>query len=207
MNDKIKLEDASKRSTKEIFEEVKGRKIKDKVFGIGFPKTGTTTLAAALIELEYTATGGDIEHNARRSYLTLRYDAIINLWSIEKYQSLYIQYPKSKFILTVRDTKSWIDSYKSDFVWMGDLSPKKVVGNLKSFISHYPEESEIESNIAAYEQHNKEVETFFKDKKDRFLKVDICNSNIETWDILCKFLGILDIPDVPFPYYNKSKST
>src|SRR5688500_18482102 len=89
-----------------------------KIFGIGFHKTGTKSLAEALRILGYTVTGPNgvndpnIRHTARDMAFRLaeRFDAFQdNPWPL-LYRELDERYPKSKFVLTVRPTDAWITS-------------------------------------------------------------------------------------------------
>ena len=89
-----------------------------KVFGIGFHKTGTKTLAAALRTLGYRVTGPngatdpDIANNALEMCFSLvgQFDAFQdNPWPV-MYKTLDRAYPQSKFVLTVRPTDEWIAS-------------------------------------------------------------------------------------------------
>jgi hypothetical protein len=91
---------------------------KQKVFCIGFHKTGTKSLAEALTLLGYRVTGPngtkdpDIAKNVNDMAYRLveQYDAFQdNPWPII-YQALDQHYPNSKFILTMRPTDPWVDS-------------------------------------------------------------------------------------------------
>ena len=96
---------------------------KNKVIGIGFHKTGTSTLDVILCKLGYTVLGvrkglalnlfrNDIESVLK---VTEEYDAFQdNPWPL-LYKELDTKYPKSKFILTIRDEKKWINSVVNHF--------------------------------------------------------------------------------------------
>src|SRR5438477_12681989 len=92
--------------------------MKPKVFCIGFHKTGTKSLAAALRTLGYSVTGPNgvkdpnIGNNvyAMAFDLAERFDAFQdNPWPII-YKELDKRYPGSKFVLSVRGSDSWIKS-------------------------------------------------------------------------------------------------
>ena len=85
-----------------------------KVFGIGFHKTGTTSLALALRQLGYSVTGPNgvndpnISQNARALVRDLvdQFDAFQdNPWPI-LFRELDEWYPNSKFVLTLREPHS-----------------------------------------------------------------------------------------------------
>ena len=103
------------------------------------------------------------------------------------YKDLEKALPTSKFILTVRETQSWISSYQHYF----EKSPWEVKGP-----------QDIERRIKEYEKKNNEIIEHFKDKSSQFLIVDIIKG--DGWKELCNFLD-KPIPDKPFPHKNKGK--
>jgi len=100
-------------------------KTKPKVFCVGFQKTGTTSLFAALSELGYRTaavigrdlSAAELQKNGGKLCVeTARnFDAVQDMpWPLF-YQDLDSAYPKSKFILTVRDAESWFGSIEKHF--------------------------------------------------------------------------------------------
>ena len=92
--------------------------MKQKVFGLGFHKTGTSTLAAALHKLGYSVCGQQNDHAQKMIsgdidffiQMAKSYDAFEDdPWHLI-YKEMDEAFPKSKFILTYRDTDKW---YKS----------------------------------------------------------------------------------------------
>ena len=93
------------------------------VFGIGFHKTATTSLGAALTQLGYRVCGGvgirdpDIAANAINLVDSLidQYDAFQdNPWPV-LYRHLDAIRPGSRFVLTIRAPDAWIDSVVAHF--------------------------------------------------------------------------------------------
>jgi len=99
----------------------------EKIFCIGFHKTGTTSLAAALEQLRYKVKHGNkpqsdqIETALQHGKLALsivqaqlgEFDAWADLYAVRRhYAVLDQQYPNARFILTVRDSEQWIESCK-----------------------------------------------------------------------------------------------
>ena len=97
--------------------------LKSKVFGIGLNKTGTSSLHRALELLGYRSLHfGGLETHERMlramddgkpmlSYLDPEPDAISDVLAVTYYFYLAdLQYPGSKFILTLRDMDEWLDS-------------------------------------------------------------------------------------------------
>lgn len=173
-----------------------------KIFCIGFHKTGTTSLAYALEMLGYRVTGPngvndpDIGRNAMKMArkLVRKYDAFQdNPWPV-LYQEMDAEYPGSKFILTVRDPESWIRSQTGHFreketpmrKWIyGAGSP---VGNEDIYVERYLD-------------HYREVEEYFRDRPDDLLIMDLAAR--DGWEKLCPFLDKA-IPDTVFPHANKA---
>ena len=91
---------------------------KNKVFGIGFHKTGTTTLGACLQQLGYNHVS--LDKHAFFLYLNNHVDALLTLMehydSFEDwpwpflYEEAYSRFPGSRFILTTRVNESvWFE--------------------------------------------------------------------------------------------------
>ena len=94
-----------------------------KIFGIGFHKTGTSSLARALDMVGYnvTASYGLTDKNIATTVLPKareivpQFDAFQdNPWPLI-YKELDAEYPGSKFILTVRPTEEWLNSIVNHF--------------------------------------------------------------------------------------------
>ena len=176
---------------------------KQKVFGIGFPKTGTKSLNRALTILGYRVKSffgsddPDISRNACEQAFGFveEYDAFEDTpWCII-YKELDEKYPGSKFILTLRPTEAWIKSQVEHF------GTKTATTPIREWIygTAYPKGNE-DIYIARYERHNREVVEYFKDRPDDFLILRL--SEGDGWEKLCPFLH-KDIPDVAFPHENK----
>lgn len=173
-----------------------------KVFGIGFHKTGTTSLAAALSELGYRVTGPDwvdeprIGERVRELAFAAveRFDAFQdNPWPL-LYPELDERYPGSRFVLTLRDTEAWISSLKRHF-GTGETPMRRWIYGHGSPVGHE------DVYVARYEAHNAEVLDYFRDRAGDLLVMDITRG--DGWEKLCPFLG-LDIPDRPFPHSNRA---
>jgi len=182
----------------------------EKVFVIGFQKTGTTSMGAALEKLGYQLGGGfRVNHprgvpiplpitqdklaNAARSF-ALRADAFEdNPWPIV-FKEMDQAFPGSKFILTRRDPGSWIDSMKRHFGEHGNPMRTFIYGNGS------PVGNETQY-VCRYQRHIDEVMAHFVDRPD-----DLMILNLETveWADLCAFLDKA-VPEEPFPHRNKAE--
>lgn len=171
-----------------------------KVFGIGFQKTGTSSLAASLYILGYDVCGyfGNDDPNIAETALVTafemadHYDAAQDMpWPV-LYRELDQRYPGSRFILTVRDTESWIRSVVKHF--------KATHIDSHVWIYGVPAAAGYEAAyIERYERHNREVQAYFADRPGDLLVLDL--SDGDPWSSICRFLGH-DVPDVPFPRQN-----
>ncbi|MDX1480096.1 MAG: sulfotransferase [Woeseiaceae bacterium] len=178
--------------------------MKNKVFCIGFHKTGTTSLEKALEMLGYRVTGPNGTRDpdiASKVYdmadeLVGQYDAFQdNPWPVI-YREMDEKYPGSKFILTMRSPESWIRSQVRDFGLRTTPMREWIYG---------PEAGCPEGNedvyVARYERHNREVLDYFSDRPDDLLVMDLPRG--DGWPELCAFLGE-PLPDEPFPHANKA---
>jgi hypothetical protein len=173
---------------------------KNKVFGIGFHKTGTTSLAEALKILGYSVTGpnGVNDNNISRNVLPMvmklatEYDAFQdNPWPIV-FREMDVAFPESKFILTIRDTDKWIESVCRHFG--NDETPMRKyiygkgapLGNEKTYVQKF-------------DNHNNLVVEYFKERPNDLLIMDITKG--DGWDKLCGFLEC-DVPNAEFPHKN-----
>ena len=176
--------------------------MKTKVFCIGFHKTGTTSLAEAFRILGYRVTGPNgvddpkIADNvlpmARR--LISKYDVFQdNPWPII-FKYIDANYPDSKFILTTRNSDSWIKSQVSHF--------GKTETPMRQWIYGFgcPQGNE-DVYVKRYESHNAEVVDYFKNRPNDLLVMDLSSGS--GWDEICPFLGI-DKPNTQFPHINKA---
>lgn len=176
-----------------------------KIFCIGFQKTGTTSLGKALEVLGYSVCGPvgvtnpDIATKAldwacdRLPY----YDAFQdNPWPL-LYRELDHICPGSKFILTTRKPRSWIRSMRKYFGDYETAAEAWIYGDGITPIKN-PRKC-----LRRYKQHNKEVRAYFKDRPQDLLEIDLGQDG--GWDRLCRFLGE-PVPAEPFPFSNKSGS-
>lgn len=178
---------------------------KTKVFGVGYHKTGTSTLNVALRILGYKVCGNQtwlasdlIDHN---------YDKVLNLledydacedtpWPI-LFKKLDERFPGSKFILTSRETDEWIKSVKNHFGGHSSLMREWIYG------VDDPLKDE-KTYINKYTTHNEEVKKYFRDRPEDLLIIDWKENN--GWKKLCNFLNEPE-PKKTFPHANKGAYT
>lgn len=175
--------------------------MKQKVFGLGFHKTGTSTLATSLHKLGYAVCGQ--QNEKAKELLSGNITAFIELaknydafeddpWHL-LYKEMDDAFPGSKFILTQRDVDAWYKSCLNHFY--EDTTP------IRDFMygNGAPKDHE-EKFKQVYLQHQKEIIAYFKDRPDDFLIIDFTKG--EGWEKLCPFLGE-PLPNDPVPHANK----
>jgi len=177
-----------------------------KVFCIGFQKTGTTSLYAALGLLGYrTAAVVGRDWTAERlrtdgAGLCISAAAAVDAaqdmpWPIF-FRELDEAYPGSKFILTVRDPESWFASIEGHFGANEDEMQAFVYGR---------DAAAPAGNKARYLEvlaaHETAVRAHFSGRAGDLLVMDLEAG--DGWPALCDFLGV-SIPDAPFPARNRA---
>jgi hypothetical protein len=195
-----------------------GRAHGAKVFGVGFHKTGTSSLARALKILGYRTIHGDssaswhggdegrglielIEAGNYQLPTLDLFDAFLDNPYFTIWQQLAYSCPDARFVLTVRDEQQWLDSclryYKG-----------RRIRPMRSWLfgEHADPASSPEAQVAwlnAYRAHNTAVLNYFQDKPN-FLVMDIFSG--DGWAKLCDFLQ-QPVPRRGFPHANKTPSS
>ncbi len=171
-----------------------------KIFGIGFHKTGTKSLARALRLLGFTVTGPngvedpDIAVTAWPMVRSLvpQFDAFQdNPWPLF-YRELDREFPGSRFILTVRETESWLRSVVGYFGTKETPMRRWIYG-------HGSPVGQEAVYRERYERHQREVTEYFRARAGDLLVMDFERG--DGWAELCPFVGRAP-PGQPFPHVN-----
>lgn len=175
-----------------------------KVIGLGYSKTGTTTLRECFrefglpfigfeVDLTRQVVGGD--PGPALAALAAHEAAANWPWPLI-YREIDEAYPGSRFILTVRrDGPTWLRSLVSQ-------AKKKPRGEYREWVyGHGNPVGHEDELIARYEAHNDAVRRHFADRPEQLLEV--CWETGSGWRELCEFLG-RPIPAAPFPRANPS---
>jgi hypothetical protein len=172
------------------------------IFGIGLSKTGTTSLFAALDQLGYRsatyrhmrALGLEdwFEGNFATDYLA-GYDAATDLPLAVFYPQLDERYPGSKFVLTVRELDSWLESAERHFA----VAPASEFGRQVRLATYGITGFDAGRFRHVYETHLGNVDWHFRHRPDALLTLDIVGG--EGWAKLCPFLGRSE-PYTVFPH-------
>lgn len=204
---------------------------KEKVFGIGANKTGTTSLKTAMEELGYSIGNQRVAELLVYDYAVRDFSKVVDYCrSADFFQDTpfskpytYIildhEFPGSKFILTVRDSaEQW---YKSVIKFQTKLWGKN--GNLpteedlknatyiykgrpwhtKRLISKAPKENpyDKESLVKGYLDHIESVKFYFRHRPDDLLVLNVAKDG--AYQKLCSFLGV-ESDRQSFPWKNKT---
>lgn len=188
-----------------------------KIFGIGLPRTGTSSLAKSLRML-----GFNVKHSAGRfqmyRYMTNPSKRHLPRYTLDflddgkeggfqgltdtpanlLYKDLHEVYPDAKFILTIRrDNKAWHKSCKYHYGRNSHINRGDTLRYLRMQLFGSLE-YDYDCFQKTYAKHDQGVLDYFRDRdKDNLLVMDVTAG--DHWNKLCPFLNV-DIPDVAFPW-------
>ncbi|OOZ36621.1 sulfotransferase family protein [Solemya elarraichensis gill symbiont] len=185
------------------------------IFNIGLNRSGTTSLSRALDMLNFPTLhhhiklpkeNGEIQkirlvdlwrhniQNNRRPFSGLdhKFFSFSDFFGEGCFKMLDATYKDSKFILTIRNLDSWLESRE-----------RKVNKNLQNpnYIGGFTR-IDRPAWTETYHRHRSSVKLHFADHPEKLLILNIPGG--DGWECLCPFLGV-DIPNVPFPHKNRLK--
>jgi O-antigen biosynthesis protein len=169
-----------------------------KIFGIGLPRTGTTSMALATMELGFKTCHARITQS-----MYDKAEAFFDTPICADYQQLDARYPGAKFILTWRDPDQWVTSFSKTLQhYLNTLRTTQERPMARraylSVFGHAP--STRESLLESYHTHRQQAEAHFAPRPHDFLLLEI-DKQENPWDRLCPFLGVA-APSSPFPRLN-----
>jgi hypothetical protein len=167
-----------------------------KVFGIGFGKTGTTSLAAAMKQL-----GFRVKHSPRSLEQIAECEFANDIAVAWRFRLLDHAFPKAKFILTIRDVEPWLASCGDYVSRVRGGSPLRRLEN--RFMCFGRTDFEAGDFAAAYQRHVAAVNAHFHGRPEKLLVMNVCAG--EGWEALCPFLGIPPQTG-PFPHSNRNRA-
>ena len=179
----------------------------NKIFGIGWPKTGTKTLGECFkilgfnhesIRLDLVA---DLQKGDPSKIIDIaREKDTFEDWPwIILYKEMDHQFPGSKFILTHRDPDKQLHSYQNMLKTL-DL-PKDEWNAMRRTLYGLPFPNvTAEQMQERYLRHNQEVRHYFMDRPGDLLEINWEAG--DGWEKLCGFLG-LPVPKVALPHANR----
>lgn len=144
-----------------------------KVFIIGLPRTGTTSISVALLEM-----GLSVAHTAFTKKAFEMADAVTDAPCFSDYMHLDSIFPHAKFIYLTREMAKWVPSIIMLLEKMAPhLDPKTGKFNpilKRSFHHTFPGTLPLTENelIDCYTRHEQAVLSYFEGRDD-FLSIDI----------------------------------
>ena len=205
-----------------------------KVICAGWGRTGTRSLKYALeyinkqpsyhmqnilLNKQDAKKWHDLIFNDKKNYdwenIYKGYGACLDFPSCNYYKELMEFYPDAKVILNLRDDKSWVKSWNvlnnkilksftfrfiaklpnTSFKLQKDIHNEMILGPRGAFKNAKTDEDKMKR----FNEWNQSV--IDNVPKDRLL---IYKAS-EGWEPICRFLNV-DVPDIPFPYKNKTKN-
>lgn len=224
-------EKQTKRSLKESISldipKVSQRK-KNKIFVIGFNKTGTTSVLHALREFDLIIGNQKVAEWLLEDIIKKNYEPLFEYcttaeafqdipFSIpEVYTYLDKKYPNSKFILTIRtNPEQWFNSIVKFHgkLWANGNIPTKAdlananyvqKGYALKYINQVFGESYYDKKhyIDVYNQHNNAVSQYFKDRPNDLLVVNV--EDKDSYIHFCNFIGQTPVRET-FEWKNKTQ--
>ena len=181
-----------------------------RIFGIGIHKTATTSLHQALRLLGIDSAHWKSAHWAKAIFDEMRsagtsrtlerHYALSDLPIALLFRELDQAYPRSKFILTIRGERRWLESVRNH--WSHDSNPFRADWSKDPFTHRVHRELygtkgfDAGVMLARYRSHNMEVREYFKSRPEDLLIMDMDAG--AGWHQLCGFLK-KPIPEVDYP--------
>jgi len=174
-----------------------------KIFIIGLPRTGTTSISVALLEH-----GFKVAHTAFTKHAFELADVVTDSPCFTDYQQLDKLFPNSKFVYLQRDLAKWLPSMQRLLTKMAPhLAPK--TGHFSPVLKRSFEQTFDTSNAnllsedhltACYVQHQQQVESYFQNRDD-LLSINISEQG--SLQKLLQFLGLHYDQEKRFPHLNQ----
>jgi len=165
-----------------------------KVWGIGFGRTGTSSLIQAFKRLGFRR----VKQNPRFEELK-DLDAAADNGCAVFYKYLDHKFPGSKFVLTVRDLDAWLEAIEF-IINAYPISRNSDVGIQRRMLLFETVRFERDKMVKAYMRHHADVRRYFMNRPADLLEMDITKG--DGWRKLCPFLGV-PILNEPFPHLNQ----
>jgi hypothetical protein len=178
----------------------------NKIFIIGLPRTGTTSISVALLDYNFK-----VAHTAYTKRAFELADVISDAPCFSDYQQLDALFPGSKFVYLERSLDRWIPSMQMLLTKMqpeldeknGYLHPVLKRSFNKTFALLTTKDALNKQHIEdCYLLHRQEVLRYFATRTD-LLSIDI--SHVNSLKTLLEFLNIKTQNTIEFPHLNIGK--
>lgn len=179
----------------------------NKVLGVGWAKTGTTSLGVCLKRLGRRHISMQLDlvddwavgDHAEILSIARRFDSFDDWPWLLLYKEFDQAFPGTKFILTTRDSDSWLRSYLNQIHQPEHFTPE--MNRFREMLYGIPFDNPDPADLVArYEAHNAAVREYFRDRPDDLLVVDWAKG--DGWREVCDFLGE-GRPSGPFPHAHR----
>ena len=176
-----------------------------KIFIIGLPRTGTTSLCALMLDLGYKTA-----HTAFTRYSFYEAEVIADTPVYCDYRQLDVLFPGSKFIYLDRAESQWLPSISRLLVRMAPRLARKdgfhpvmqrCFNTVFSPLTIDSAQDEVHLSFC-YRRHREQVLDYFCQQPHRLLSVDIVSPN--ALPSLQAFLG-LPLSEQAMPHLNQGK--
>ena len=178
-----------------------------KVFGTGLPRSGTTSMAIALLHMGFRTA-----HCCFDDQIYVAADAVFDTPVFADYPLLDRRFPGSKFIHTKRDFDPWFESVNRTLgTFLGNLA-LGIKGPTAEVTKSYDIDRrcwlqtfgtlriERETFRRRFEAHESAIAEYFRDRPRDFISFHLPAN--ELWPRLAGFLG-RGIPPGEFPHANR----
>lgn len=178
----------------------------NKLFIIGLPRTGTTSISVALLKYDFK-----VAHTAFTKYAFELADVISDAPCFSDYKELDALFPGSKFVYLERDLEQWIPSAQMLLQKMesrlhphtGVFSPVLKRSFNKVFNLYNSPDLYSESHLKnCYLKHQDEVLNYFSERDD-LISINVSHKN--SLPRLIEFLGLPMNDQASFPHLNQGR--
>ena len=131
------------------------------------------------------------------------YQGVVDIPLVPYYAQLDGIYPDSKFILTIRDENSWLQSVEDHWRLWRDKDPHRDFTDFTCACVYGTLDFNADRFRYVYETHVRNIRNYFCDRSDDLLILNIFEG--EGWQELCHFLGLV-VPAAQFPWVNDRRT-
>jgi len=178
--------------------------VEAKIFVIGLPRTGTTSVCAALLDM-----GFKVAHTAFTREAVEQAQVIADTPSFSEFSQLHALFPKAKFIYLQRDLKLWLPSIKTLLEKMS-LARKRGDGVINPLLERCFAQvfgplgiaclQDDQYLAACYRRHFNLVRNYFSTRTDTLLTLDV--SETDSVKKMADFLSVELAGGFEFPRLN-----
>jgi len=178
--------------------------VEEKIFVIGLPRTGTTSVCAALLDM-----GFKVAHTAFTQEAVEQAQVIADTPAFSEFPQLHALFPKARFIYLQRDLKLWLPSIKTllEKMSLAKERGKGVINPLleRCFaqvfgpfgVKHLQDDKYL---AACYQRHFELVENYFSTQANTLLALDVNQS--DSLQKLADFMSVELVSGLKFPRLN-----